>query len=124
MVKLVLTAAVRLLEVAVSLYVPARLILQPAKMATPADALLGFWVQVRTAPLAGGVITSVTEAAVVVTVLPPASRTVTRGWMANAMSTVESDGEAVNASWVAGPTVMVKLALEALVSPVEIAVKV
>jgi hypothetical protein len=73
MVRLLLTAAVRLPEVAVSVYVPATLILQAEKLATPEDVLLGFWGQVRTAPPAGGVMTRVTEGPLVVTVLPPAS---------------------------------------------------
>jgi len=37
---------------------------------------------------------------------------------------MESDGEVVKANWGAGPTVMVKLALSPLVSPLEAAVKV
>lgn len=73
MVRLLLTAAVRLPEVAVSVYVPATLILQPEKVATPEDVLLGFWLQVRTAPPTGGVMTRLTEGPLVVTVLPLAS---------------------------------------------------
>ena len=98
-------------------------ILQPAKVATPEAAALGLAVQVRVAP-AGVVMVRVTEAALVVTVLPPASWTATTGWVANAMPPVEPEGLVVKASLVAGPTVMVKLALTALVSPLEVAVSV
>lgn len=55
------------------MYVPATLILQPEKVATPEDVLLGFWLQVRTAPPTGGVMTRLTEGPLVVTVLPLAS---------------------------------------------------
>ncbi len=59
------------------------------------------------------------------TVLPPASRTVTAGWAANATwLTVLALGCPVNASWVAAPTEIVKLALVAEVIPPEVAVSV
>jgi hypothetical protein len=73
MVRLLLTAAVRVPEVAVNVYVPAVLILQPEKMATPEEVLLGLDAQLRRAPPAGGVIVSRTEGPLVVTVLPPTS---------------------------------------------------
>ena len=66
----------------------------------------------------------VTESDPVVTVLPPASWTVTTGWVAKAMPPVEPEGLVVKASLVAAPTVMVKLVLTALVSPPEVAVSV
>lgn len=72
MVKLLLIALVRPLAVAVSVYVPVASRVQPAKVATPATALMGFAVQVREGP-PGGVTASVTEAVRLATVLPPAS---------------------------------------------------
>ena len=97
--------------------------LQPAKVATPATAALGFVVQAKVAP-AGVVMVKVTDAVLAVTVLPPASWTATTGWVAKATPPVELDGLVVKASLVAAPTVMVKLALTALVSPLEAAVSV
>ena len=97
--------------------------LQPAKVATPATAFLGFAVQARVAP-AGVVMLRVTDAVLVVTVLPPASWTATTGWVAKAMPPVEPEGLVVKASLVAVPAVMVKLALTALVRPVAVAVSV
>lgn len=59
---------------------PAMLILQLEKVATPEEVLLGLAEQlVRAAPPVGGVMASVTEGPLVVTVLPPASWTVTTG---------------------------------------------
>jgi len=49
MVKLVVTELVSPPEAAVSVYVPVLLILQPAKVATPDTALMGFALQVRVA---------------------------------------------------------------------------
>jgi hypothetical protein len=69
MVTLELTALVSPLEAAVSVYVPALSILQPAKVATPETELMGFAAQVRVAPVR----LSVTGAVLVVTVFPPAS---------------------------------------------------
>lgn len=83
MVRLLLVAAVSPVAVAVNVYVPVLLILQPAKLSTPATAAFGFVVQVRVAP-AGVVIVRVIDAVLVVTVLPPASWTVTAGWVAKA----------------------------------------
>ena len=79
--------------------------------------------QARVAP-AGVVMLKVTGAVLVVTVLPPASWTLTTGWVAKATPPVELDGLVVKVSLVAEPTVMVKLALTALVSPLEAAVSV
>ena len=55
------------------MYVPATLILQPEKVATPEDVLLGFWLQVRTAPTDGRRDDEVDRSPLVVTVLPLAS---------------------------------------------------
>ncbi len=74
----VLTALVNDPSVAVSVYVPVLSIAQPAKVATPLDAGFGFTVQVNVAPFAA-VSASVTELESEVTVLPPASCTVTTG---------------------------------------------
>ena len=97
--------------------------LQPAKAATPATALKGFVGQARVAP-AAVVMVKVIDAVLVVTVLPLASWTVTVGWVVKAMPPVELEGLVVKASLVAGPAVMVRLALTALVSPLEVAVSV
>ena len=99
------------------------LMLQPAKVATPEAAFLGLAVQVRVAP-AGVVMVRVTGALLAVTVLPPASWTATTGWVAKAMPPVEPEGPVVKASLVAAPTVMVRLVLTALVSPLAAAVSV
>jgi hypothetical protein len=97
---------------------------QPAKFATPATADFGLAAQVRMAPPAGAVMLRVTGAVLEVAVLPPASWTVTTGWVANATPTVDPEGLVVKASLVAGPVEMVKLVLTAAVSPLEVAVKV
>src|SRR5450631_125755 len=97
--------------------------LQPANVATPEAAVTGLVVQVRVAP-AAVVMVKVTGAELVVTVLAPASWTVTTGWVAKAVVLTAPDGLVVNASLVAGPTVMVKLVLTALVSPAAAAVSV
>jgi hypothetical protein len=78
-----LTSAVNEASVAVSVYVPATSIEQPANVATPATAAFGFVVQVKVAP-PGVVIPMVTELVSLVTLLPPASCTVTTGCVANA----------------------------------------
>src|SRR5450631_571775 len=97
--------------------------LQPAKVATPATAFVGFAVQARVAP-AGVVMVRVTGAVLVVTVLPPGSWTATTGWLAKGVPPVELEGLVVKASWVADPALTVKLVLTALVSPPEAAVSV
>jgi hypothetical protein len=78
MVRLELTAEASAPSVAVSVYVPARATLHPAKVAMPATAAFGFNVQARVAP-AGVLSASVTPLVFPVTVLPPASCTVTTG---------------------------------------------
>jgi len=103
-VKLALSAWVRVPELAVSVYVPDLSTLQPAKVATPATADVGFSVQVRVAP-AGVVMLRVIGALLTPTGLPPASWTVTTGWVARAMPPVEPEGCVVKASLVAGPEV-------------------
>src|SRR5450631_579564 len=97
--------------------------LQPAKVASPATAVLGFVVQARVAP-AGVVMTRVTGAVLVVTVLPPASWTATTGWVPKAVPPVEPEGLVVTASLVAGPAPIVMLELTALLSPGADAVRV
>jgi len=56
-----------------SVYVPATLILQPEKVATPEDVLLGFWFPVRTPPTDGRRDDDGDRSPLVVTVLPLAS---------------------------------------------------
>ena len=97
--------------------------MQPAKVATPATAAAGFAAQVRVAP-AGEVIVRVMGSLLVVTVLPPASRTVTTGWVPKAIPPVEPEGFVVKVRTAAGPVVMVKLVLTPEVSPLDVAVSV
>ena len=73
------------------------MILQPAKVATPATALLGFVVQMRVAP-AGVVMVSMTDLVLVVFVFPPASWPVTPGWVAKALFAAVLRGGGVKAS--------------------------
>ena len=101
-----LTAEASAPSVAVSVYVPARSIVHPANVDTPATAALGFAVQVNAAP-AGVVIARVTLLVSVVTVFPLASWTVTTGWFGeNATPPVELLGEVVNASLEDTPATM------------------
>ena len=95
------------------------LILQPAKLSTPATAAFGFVVQVRTAPdvPVPVVIVSVTLATLVVTVFPNASWTVTFGCVDHAVLYTPPLGCWVNASRAALPAVTLKVLLVALVSP-------
>ena len=99
------------------------MILQPAKVATPALAFVGFAVQVRVAP-AGVVMFRVMERELLVLVLPPASWTVTTGWVPKAMPLGEFEGLVVKPSMADEHKVMVTLLLTALVSPAEAAVSV
>jgi hypothetical protein len=96
---------------------------QPAKVATPAMAFVGFAVQARVAP-AGVVMVKVIDAVLVFTVLAPASWTVTTGWAAKATPPVELDGPVVKANVLAAPAVMVTLLLVAEVSSPSVAVSV
>ena len=84
-----LTALDKVPSVAVSVYavVLALSILQPANVATPDTAVLGFAVHVNVAP-PGVVSANVTELESDVTVLPPASCTVTTGCAPNAVPPV------------------------------------
>ena len=102
---------------------PAVLILQPAKVATPETAALGFAVQVRVAP-PGVVMLTVIEALLVVTVLPLASWMATLGCVPKLAPWTALDGEAVKASLEADPAVMTALVLTAPASPVAAAVSV
>ena len=85
---------------------------QPAKVATPLAAALGLPpVQVRVAP-PGLVKARVTEALLVVTVLPAASCTATTGCVAIAVPPTPPLGCVVNASLVAAPGLIVKVLLD------------
>ena len=97
--------------------------MQPAKLATPATAAMGFVVQAKVAP-AGVVMVRLTEAVLLVIVLPPASWIATTGWVTKTLPPVAPDGLVAKASLVAVPTLIVKLALTALVRPLAVAVKV
>src|SRR4029077_2411472 len=118
--KELLVAVVRPLLVADTVYVPTLpTILQPAKVATPLEAATGLVVQVSVAPLPGCVaIASATDADDVVTVLPPLSSTVTTGCCVQvAALALEPLGCVVNTSCVAAPTLIEKVVLVALGSP-------
>ena len=73
---------------------PGLSILQPAKVAMPELAALGFVVQVNTAPAVPvpAVIDKVTLAELVVTVFPKASWTATFGWTVHATPPVPPFG--------------------------------
>ena len=83
--------AVKPAPVAVSVYVPALLMLHPEKAAVPAAAVTGLAAQLRTAPAGAPVMLRVTGAVLEV-VLPPASWMATEGWVRNATPPVEPEG--------------------------------
>src|SRR4051794_16575269 len=97
--------------------------LQPANVATPATAVTVLVVQASVAP-AGVVIAERTSLVSVVTVLPAASWTVMTGCVANAAVLAAPLGWVVTASFAAGPGVMVKAVLRAVVSAPSVAVRV
>src|SRR5580692_4109162 len=89
--------------------------LQPAKVATPLVAASGLVVHDKVAPLPGWVLMAKAfELVPEVTVLPPESSTVTTGWVPKTAPLAESDGLVVTTILVAGPTVMLKVALRAV----------
>ena len=103
---------------------PIWLILQPAKVATPATAALGLVVQVRV-PVPGLVpMARVIDEVLVVTVLPPASSTATRGWVGKAVPPRPPVGSVVKPTWVAGPVVMLKGLVVAVARVPSVAVRV
>jgi hypothetical protein len=106
--KVALTPVERPLAVALREKVPgkAEVRWQPAKVATPLEAVTGL-VEHATFPLPE-LIPSVTDAALPVTVFPPASSTVTTGWGDNVRPKLPLLGEDVNTSWAAAPAVRVK----------------
>jgi hypothetical protein len=122
MMRLLLTAEVSPLADAFNVKVPAVLIRHPAKIARPEEALVGFWVHVSVPP--PDVMLRVIEELLLVTVLPPASWTVTTGCVAKTTLRGVLDGDVVKASLVAEPMVIVRLVLNALVSPPDAAVSV
>jgi len=95
----------------------------PENAATP--ELTGFGLAVHVRVPVPPVIARVTELVLSpVTVLPPASCTVTTGWVANATPPVLPLGLVVKASFFAAPRVIPKVVLTAFVRPVEVAVRV
>lgn len=119
-----LVAAVREPDVAVSVYKPAWLTRQPVKVATPATALFGFDPQFVSDPPPVPLSVSSTDAVLLVTVLPPASLTVTTGCLPNAVLRAVFSGVVVNTRLFAGPTDTVIVELTAEVRPGEVAVRV
>ena len=77
----------------------------PAKLTTPAEAALGFWVQVSLTPDGEPVSDRVTWAVLAVR-LPPASTIRSAGWVAKAIVCKVVSGTEVNTSRAAGPTVI------------------
>src|SRR3954452_8397122 len=102
---------------------PARLMLQPANVASPPVAVTGLAVHTMVAP-AGVVIANVTELVSLVTLLPAASRTLTAGCTAKATVLAAPTGWVANASLVAGPGVMTNVLLTADVNVPSVAVSV
>ena len=98
--------------------------MHPANVATPDVAASGLVVQVSVPPPGLVPIASVMLALLVVTVLPPASWTLTTGWVPKLVPPVPPPGWVVNATFVAAPTVMLNAADVALVKPPEVAVSV
>ena len=90
---------------------------QPEKLATPKVVVA---LQPESVPLDGLVpMAKVIEADEEVTVLPPASWTVTTGWVVKAVPPVAPAGWVEKASLAAAPTVTLKALEVALVSPVD-----
>ena len=113
---------------AVSVYFPALLMLQPVKVATPATAATVFALQASEVPAVALVSARVTEAVLSApeeTGLPPASSTETTGWTANAVAdAAEVLGSVVNPRRAAEPTLTSTLELNATVSVPSLAVSV
>ena len=99
------------------------MILQPAKEAVPPLAASGLVVQASVPP---GLVprARVMELVAVGTMLPPASSTLTAGWVPQAAPLAPPPGWALKTSWVAVPMVMVKVLLVTVVKPVAAAVSV
>ena len=101
------------------------LIEQPEKVATPELAVPGLVVHVNVPPPGLVPMASVTLALLDVTVLPPASCTVTAIDGLNATPAVMIEaGCVVKASWVAAPTATLSVFDVAVVMPVAVAVNV
>ena len=118
-----LVPAVSPVDVAVNVYVVALSTLQPANVATPDTAATEVDVHARFAP-PEVVSARPTVFVAVVTVLPPASWTVTDGWVPHAVWLTPPPGWVVKASWLAAPTETVKVELAAVPRPVAEAVSV
>jgi hypothetical protein len=102
--KATLTAGVRGLELAERVYVPGLSIEQPVNVADPAEALVvSPPVQASVAPVGFDANARSIEAALLATVLPALSSTVTTGEVGNVAPTSTVVGWVVKASCVAGP---------------------
>ena len=100
-------------------------ILQPAKVATPALAVTVLLVHVSAAPMAGWeLMPNVICAFEVVTVLPPMSSIVTTGWLARVTPLAPLAGCAVKTSWAGAPKVMANGVLVPLIGPLAVALSV
>ena len=123
-VKLELVPVVSPAFVASSVYVPAFVALQPAKVATPFDAVTGFVVQENPSLPTAAVIASVTcVEPSFATVRPPESWTVTLGCVVHALPAAPPLGCVVNASFDAVPKMSIAAAgLAATVSVVDLTV--
>jgi hypothetical protein len=107
--KALLVAPLKPLLLAVRVYpVPVLFMLTPLKVATPFEAVSGFLVTDSVPPDGLVPIARVIEALEVVTVLPPASSTVTTGCVVKALDCLPPEGCVVKTSLAAGPTVILK----------------
>src|SRR3954454_1546870 len=97
--------------------------LQPANVATPATAVTVLVVQASVAP-AGAVIANSTSLVSLLTVLPAASWTVTTGCVPKPTVLAAPLGWVVNATFAAGPGVIVSGVLTAGVNKPSVAVRV
>ena len=96
---------------------------RPAKLATPATALM-VAVPLIVPPLGFALIARVIEAVLPVTVFPKASRTATAGWAAQTVPPVPPPGCVVKTTCVGEAAVMLNVPLVAALSPELFAVSV
>ena len=97
----------------------------PEKVATPATALTVLMVvPIVEASPSPPLTVMVTEAVLLVTVLPKASLMVITGWVVNAEPLAKPTAEGLSATWVAAPTVSERLVWVAVAKLPEVKAKV
>jgi hypothetical protein len=124
MTTLPLTAEANPVSDAVNVYVFARSILHPVKVATPEIAALELEVVHAKVAEPGTVIDKSTVLVLARSVLPPASFTATTGWTPNAAPPVAPTGWVVKTTFDAAPTAMIRPLLWADARPAVVAVNV